>query len=339
MKHYTYWIIDTVNAMYYHGVHSDNDPENIHHYSGSSKSLTSAIQQYGISNFIKRVERYFDTREAANKWEATVHKRLDVKNHNKFYNNNNASEDFTAYNKVTVRDTSGNIFSVDKNDKRYISGELVHNNLGKHIVIDSNGDAFKILASDERFVSGELKDRLSGKVIVKDENDNNILVETTDTKYLRGEYTHINAGVVTVKDTNGNTMRVSTDDPRYISGELVHLTTGRVTVKDKAGNHIQVDIDDPRIDNGEFTYLQVGKVPVKDENGTIFQVDATDPRYISGELTHHLKGISNSHKDRIWITNPILKKNKRVLKDDLDSWLLKSDWTKGRKTYAKIKEL
>jgi hypothetical protein len=36
-----------------------------------------------------------------------------------------------AKNRVTVRDSHGNIFCVQKTDTRYISGELIHNNIGK----------------------------------------------------------------------------------------------------------------------------------------------------------------------------------------------------------------
>ena len=36
MVHYTYWIIDNVNKMYYHGVHTSENPHCIRSYHGSS---------------------------------------------------------------------------------------------------------------------------------------------------------------------------------------------------------------------------------------------------------------------------------------------------------------
>ena len=90
MKHYTYWIIDHANRMYYHGVHSSDDPENIFAYHGSCKALKEAIREHGIENFSKRIERYHATREIANEWEIRVHRRLDVANHPRFYNSINA---------------------------------------------------------------------------------------------------------------------------------------------------------------------------------------------------------------------------------------------------------
>lgn len=86
MIHYTYWIIDNINNMYYHGVHSSIEPNNIKAYRGSSKILKAQIRKYGIENFEKRIERTFNTREEANKWEQHVHNRLNVANHPKFYN-------------------------------------------------------------------------------------------------------------------------------------------------------------------------------------------------------------------------------------------------------------
>lgn len=90
MKHYTYWIIDHVNGMYYHGVHSSDDPENIRKYRGSCNALKEAIKLHGIENFSRRVERYHATRELANAWEIRVHRRLDVANNPRFYNAINA---------------------------------------------------------------------------------------------------------------------------------------------------------------------------------------------------------------------------------------------------------
>lgn len=86
MKHYTYWIIDHLNGLYYHGVHSSTKPESIRAYHGSSNALNEAIKLHGIENFTKRVERYFPTRDAANLHETRVHERLDVRNHHRFYN-------------------------------------------------------------------------------------------------------------------------------------------------------------------------------------------------------------------------------------------------------------
>ena len=90
MIHYTYWIIDHINNMYYHGVHSSKTPEDINVYHGSCNLLNRKIAEYGIENFSKRIERVHSTRKIANDWEVKVHRRLDVANHPLFYNAVNA---------------------------------------------------------------------------------------------------------------------------------------------------------------------------------------------------------------------------------------------------------
>ena len=86
MVHYTYWIIDNVNRMYYHGVHTSKNPQCIRSYHGSSNALNRAIKLHGIENFTKRVERVFETRAKAVEWERKVHIRLNVAENPKFYN-------------------------------------------------------------------------------------------------------------------------------------------------------------------------------------------------------------------------------------------------------------
>ena len=64
-----------------------------------------------------------------------------------------------------VKDIHGNIYSVYKDDPRYLSGELVHMNKGrvhknlrgKFYAKDKNNKIFLISKDDKRFVSGELK--------------------------------------------------------------------------------------------------------------------------------------------------------------------------------------
>lgn len=94
MIHYTYWIVDHINHKYYHGVHSAKNEDAIKKYYSSSKILKKVIKEVGKEHFEKRIEKTFATRDAANAWEAKVHKRLNVAIHPKFYNAMNARVDF-----------------------------------------------------------------------------------------------------------------------------------------------------------------------------------------------------------------------------------------------------
>lgn len=58
--------------------------------------------------------------------------------------------------KVVVVDKEGNKFQVNKNDRRYISGELQGHAKGMVTTKDKNGNKYYISINDERYLSGEL---------------------------------------------------------------------------------------------------------------------------------------------------------------------------------------
>lgn len=189
-------------------------------------------------------------------------------NENYFIPNKN----FTADNKVTVKNLDGKIILVSKDDPRYLSGELKFMHCGKVTV--SNGDKI-------------------------------IMVDVNDPRYLSGELKFIHYGKVQVNDGNKK-ISVNKDDPRYLSGELKSSTKGTVLVTDKNGNKMRVSINDPRYISGELKFIATNKVSVKDNNGKCFYVDRNDPRYLSGELVGSSKGYW-SWSTRIMIDNQITK--------------------------------
>ena len=73
------------------------------------------------------------------------------------------------FGKVVVVDTrNGCILKVDKDDPRYLSGELKHISTGKATVIDESGNAYQVDKNDPRILSGELRHISTGKVTVVD---------------------------------------------------------------------------------------------------------------------------------------------------------------------------
>lgn len=69
---------------------------------------------------------------------------------------------------VPVRDSKGNRYNVDKNDPRYLSGELIPFAKGKIIVRDSSGNTFQVDNTDTRYISGELVHVLKDRPNVRD---------------------------------------------------------------------------------------------------------------------------------------------------------------------------
>ena len=60
--------------------------------------------------------------------------------------------------RVTVKDANGNKFSVFKNDPRYISGELVHHTKGTANAYSIEGESMgRINLTDPRWKTGEIK--------------------------------------------------------------------------------------------------------------------------------------------------------------------------------------
>jgi len=249
--YYLYKITNTTNNMIYIGIHASNKLRDT--YLGSGVEIKKAIKKFGKNVFIKEYLEYFDNEHDMLKREREVVNSSFIKRKDT-YNLVLGAGNYTMINRIVVKDIEGNKFSIDKNDVRYLSGELVGHCKGNVVAKDSNGNYFRISKNDPRYLSGEL---------------------VHNSKYT-----------VTAKDKNGNTSRVSIFDPRYLSGELVHNSKGNITVRDKDGNTFQVDKNDPRFLNKELVGLNKGKFNVKDRSGKIYQISKDDPRYLSGELIH-----------------------------------------------------
>ena len=249
MKEYFYFykITNNINGKFYFGVHSTDDLND--GYMGSGVAIQRAIKKYGIENFTKEYVKFFEDEESMYDFEKQYITRDLVENKN-CYNLTTGGTGGGKIGVVVTKDKSGNIFVVDVNDPRYISGELVHNTKGYTVVLDENGKPMQISLSDPNY----------------------------------HKYKHINAGKAVVKDKNGKTFRVSKNDPRLLSGEFVGITSGELTIKDKDGNKIKVQKGDPRFKTGEICGHRKNMVTVKDKQGNIFSILKTDPRYISKEV-------------------------------------------------------
>jgi hypothetical protein len=227
-------------------------------YFTSSSSVDEFRTLFGEPDIIE-IRKIFNSIEKCCKWETKVLHRINVTKYQNWLNKSNGDAEFDATNRITVKNEFGEIFAVNRNDPRLLSGELVGNRAG--------------------FVN------------TKDKDGNIIAVLKNDPKYLSGELVHMTSGMVTVKDKYGTTLSVSKDDPRYLSGELVGVTFGKLAVRDNTGNTIIINADDVRLKTGEVTAFSKGSVTVKDKNGLTMRVSINDPRYLSGELVHHTKGL------------------------------------------------
>ena len=152
MIHYLYKIVNNVNNKFYYGIHSTNNIDD--GYFGSGKRLKTAIKKYGKQNFSKYILEYFDSRESLlqREQEIITNKLLLSGDCYNLVHGGSAGQLFY----VPVKDKDGNTFSVDKNDPRYLSGELISINANMTTMIDKDGNKIKISTDDPRYLSGEL---------------------------------------------------------------------------------------------------------------------------------------------------------------------------------------
>ena len=290
--HYTYQITELSSNKKYIGVRTSNiDPIydiGVKYFSSSIDKSFKDRQKQNPADYKYEVLSIHETREDASSEEARLHELYNVARSNDFYNkHNSATNIFDTLNKMVAKDASGNTFIIDKNDPRYLSGELVGSTKGQITVKDASGNTFKVNLDDTRYLSGELVALSKGQVTVKDSNGNTSRVSIDDARYLSGELVHHCKDQVTVKDKDGNTFNVAKDNPRYLSGELVGHTKGYINVKDINGDILKVSINDPRYLSGELVGILKNKVVVKDINNNKFTVSADDTRLLAGELIGH----------------------------------------------------
>ena len=131
MKHIVYKTTNLINGRWYIGVHKlSYRPET---YYGSGDLILAAIEKYGKSNFSRETLHTYNTPEEAYTREAEL-VTDEVVNDRVSYNirlgGEGGWERHGNTNKIIVRDKDGNRLKVDREDPRYLSGELVPYNKG-----------------------------------------------------------------------------------------------------------------------------------------------------------------------------------------------------------------
>lgn len=116
--HYTYRITNIKERMYYYGVRScdclPKEDIGVKYFSSSKKEFIQD-QKENPQNYKYKIVKMFDTRVEAVEHEIFLHKKFDVKLHQKFYNETNqTSINFDTTGKVTyidMRDGSAGLIS------------------------------------------------------------------------------------------------------------------------------------------------------------------------------------------------------------------------------------
>ena len=123
--YYVYKTTNIVNNKIYVGVHkSDNIQSD--EYIGSGKYLNSAVIKYGKDKFKRQILYQFESKEKAYLMQSQIVDKQFVKRKDT-YNIKLGGEGGGDHLRgtVTVKDKSGNTFQVDRDDPRYLSGQLM----------------------------------------------------------------------------------------------------------------------------------------------------------------------------------------------------------------------
>ena len=138
--HYFYKITNNINGKFYYGVHNTNNIND--GYMGSGIAIQNAYKKYGIENFTKQIIKYFSTSTDAFEYEKIFITEDLIKNE-QCYNMKTGGDgwcnQYIKRNKVVVTDGIS-IFQIDKNDERYLSGNLQSISKGMVNVKDKDGN-------------------------------------------------------------------------------------------------------------------------------------------------------------------------------------------------------
>ena len=111
-------------------------------YLGSGVLLNQDIKLFGKDQFYKEILFIYDNFNDMN------NKEIELVSNMK--------------NTVSVKDKENNFYVVDKDDPRYLTGELFGNSRGMVNVKDIAGNRFRVSINDPQYISGELKHIVNG---------------------------------------------------------------------------------------------------------------------------------------------------------------------------------
>lgn len=302
---YFYKITTDFNNKYYYGVHKTFNLDD--GYPGSGYALKKDIEKYGIEHFNKEILKFFNTSEEMYLYEEKIVNQdlLDDKLSYNLKLGGYGGWD-TSINCVTVRDSNGNCFRVSKDDIRYLSGEVVHNMIGRVNVIDKDtGVHLQISTTEYDRNKSKYTPIFLNKVVARDA-DNNIVHISKD-EYDSGNYVGVTKGFGVFKDKFGNVVTCNVNDERVINGELVGYTKGKTIFKKKDDftKTLFLDKNDPRVLSGEYVGINFGMYTAYDKFGNKYRISKNDPR--REELMSAKKYYEMKRKSLLWL--PFFKLN------------------------------
>lgn len=294
MLYLVYKITNKINQKIYIGVHKTYDIND--NYMGSGSLLLEDIKSIGLYNFEKEILFIFNNKEEMLLKEGELVNEEFVKRddtYNLMLGGGFFCGELTK-NTIVVRDNYNNKFRVKNDDERYLSGELIPITKGYITVKDNNNETYFVKVDDERYLSGELVPFWTGNK--KSENS----------KYkITGEnnpfYGKKHSDETKLKISNINKLRI---------GELNHFygKTHSKETKEKL-SLIGKELYKTGKNKGFL-----GKTHSEETKKKMSLIDRSKEK--------------NSQFGTCWINNTQLKVNKKIKKEELETWI-NNGWVKG----------
>ena len=219
MYYLIYETTNTITGKKYRGKHKTTD---IHDgYLGSGKYLKRAISKYGKEDFVKDIIFMAFTEDDLNWVERHIFVDAEWLSSNT-YNLKLGGEGGGDPGLVATKE-HGLVPTSVYNSQRHMYEGVAK---GKLPVIDSNGLTFSVNVDDPRLKTGELVPCLhkNGHINVLDSHGN--VKKLHKDEYDKSTHLHLSKGKTSVRDSTGSTFSVNVDDPRLKTGELVGVTKG-----------------------------------------------------------------------------------------------------------------
>ena len=195
---YFYRTENLINGNYYYGVHKTSNLED--GYLGSGRRILYAIKKYGKENFKKEILLFFDTYEKALDYEAEIvneHLLLDPSCYNLALGGK-SDVGFLRKGPSLINKITGAVInpaSIEEFNNLFNTGLYTGLTKNKVLVKDNDENIFMIDKNDPRYINGDVKSFMKNKIVVKNKNGKKFIVDKNDKNYITGEYVSIHKNV------------------------------------------------------------------------------------------------------------------------------------------------
>ena len=333
--HYFYKITNLINKKFYYGIRSCNCLPGKDPYMGSGTYLHRAFRKYGIENFRKEILRVCKTREDAEDLEAwIVNKDLII--NPMCYNIVRGGCKYNWYDSVIVKDKLGNHTIVNKDDPRYINGDLIPITKGDITVLDLYTGKYISIPHDEYINNKDrykfiLNDYAKNHVVIR--NEDGTCSSITKEEYDSGNYYHNLKGYVNCMDiTTGLIVSVKVEEyynnkikkdkyGKIVSGRYSRDYIHETSIKNNPNNKYKGFLTKPGskclFKDGEFRMFPKEDINDRLNDGWVYSKDA--PKEF--KCREFGRNDNSSKIGMKWYHNPDTKVRVQVFEKDINEYI------------------